>query len=245
MRNGKKRCRDQNKIMVQKKYDGVLKSLPYCEWIAEKPEKRCKVASMRAKPQIVKYTIKKKNGETKQKKRRFTPWKKCGCTCAGYIEDNTTPTVKTCPMRLLFDTESGVLSTEQDNVSRKPVEVDSMLVNGQACVNKGFEKGTRCDYDHMWTGCTYEALQCQAIKKCTCYDACADPADPNDPTCADRDEWSCSSNAYPSCPSPERPSDNNPNPVNLVPSVSGYPCQPGDPKPMEQESNGENSLLGI
>ena len=232
-RKGRNKCKDKNRMMVEKKMNGVVQTLPYCEWVADNPETRCKRREKRPHIPVVKYTIKKK-GKIKSGKRRVKSWQMCGCTCADYVEVPT-PEVKTCPMSLTFDTSYDVLSTEQDNVSRKPVEVDPMLIVGQPCVNKGFAQGAKCDYGHTWNGCTYEDLECQPANKCTCSGEFAD----------DSDEWNCSVFSYITCPLPPRPTLDNPNPVYLVPPESGSSCKPGDPKPMEQESSGEISLLGI
>eukprot|EP00536_Pseudo-nitzschia_multiseries_P002338 jgi/Psemu1/283658/fgenesh1_pg.31_\ len=137
-------CKDKKvKIKIN------AKKVDYCGWVGEAPDVRC--LDKRHKGRMRKYKVVKESGEvvTRRKRIWLKPLKKCTCVCDNYID-----TIKTdddgCP----------VLTQSQIDSGYNP---DSDL----ECVQPLKE----CVYNHVYSGCTFEELQCVVSYVCDCFDS--------------------------------------------------------------------------
>jgi len=156
-------------------------------------------------------------------------------TCQPKRECSCTDDSWTCRINSLYG-NGQYFPCENDNVppeSGQPCELsdpkpeppkacpevsDWSALSGEVCDDRtGYRKGDVCEFDHVWTDCTYRSLSCRPSEACTC----------------NGDIWVCiiydhiGTNLYAEC-------ENDP---DDIPPQSGDVCAPGDPKP-EPPSDG-------
>lgn len=216
-----------------------------CDWVAfKKTKKRCK--------QIIKQKGIRKmpNGKKKKIIIEVKPWRYCGCVCEDYQpeEDEGNGAEKICPAELVESNEVRTVSIEQrrSSIVKKnqdvPVELDAdrssfvTSVDSTDCLREGYEKWRTCSYGMMWTGCTYEDLECNPKVECTCAPDFV----------SDGKEWKCKVLSYEQCEEPPRPAFGEPAPIGIPPMV-GESCMEGDmkPRPPQEQSEERSGILGI
>ena len=139
--------------------------------------------------------VKRRRANQESKRIKIDPKTYCGCTCLSST-DIACPSVIINPIHDFHQSSCG-----------------------------GHQKGTACDYEWIWVGCTYAELRCQPITRCTCGNPFSSTEAPAEtPTRAPKpDDWICAMSIVEYCP----PSREEPIPPQLH-----HPCTENETPPL-------------